>query len=79
MRQVPPPLPPCTPTPRQLPLPFPRGPAPPPQPLDLVTLPLGQIWPSLTPSLCAQVRRTLLHVLQEALDDAARVTTSKLP
>jgi hypothetical protein len=79
MLEGPAPLPPCTPIPRQLPLPFPRGPASSPQPIDLVTLPLPQIWPSLPLSLRTQVRRTLLRVLQEALDDTARVTTSELP
>jgi hypothetical protein len=79
MHHAPPQSPPCSPTPRQLPLPFQREPIPPPQPPDLVTLPLSQIWPSLTPALRVHVRLTLLHVLQEAIDDANCVTTSELP
>jgi hypothetical protein len=79
MHHVPLQSPPCTPTPRQLPLPFRRGPTPPLQPLDLVTLPLPEIWPSLTPAQRAQVRLTLLHVLQEALDAASRVPTPEFP
>jgi len=39
-----------------------NGPAP--------TLSPAQVWPALSPALRAQIRQTLLHVLQEVLCDA---------
>jgi hypothetical protein len=61
------------PAPRQLPLPLAvPGPTPRLLPSDLATLPSPQIWPTLAPPLQAQVRLTLLHIIQEVLaDDAA--------
>jgi hypothetical protein len=61
------------PAPRQLPLPL-AVPDPMPRllPSDLATLSPPQIWPTLAPPLQAQVRLTLLHIIQEVLaDDAA--------
>ncbi len=62
------------PAPRQLPLPLTptQGPAPPRLPPDLATLPSRQIWPTLAPSLQAQVRLALVRVVQEVLADDAR-------
>lgn len=54
--------------PRQLPLPLPLvTPIPPPLPPDVATLPVRHIWPTLATPLQAQVRRTLLHIVQEVL------------
>ncbi len=55
---------------QQLPLPWtPPNRAPPAQPLAPPLVPPQQVWTSLSPALKAQVRGTLLHVLQEVLDD----------
>ena len=68
-----------TPPPQQLVLPLWRWeePAedPPPLPVpndEAVGIPLHQVWTQLSPTQQCQVRRALLHVLQEVLDDPAR-------
>ena len=60
--------------PRQLPLPLTptQGPAPPRLPPHLATLPSCRIWPTLAPSLQAQVRLALVQVAQEVLANDAR-------
>ncbi len=52
----------------QLPLP-PLNPAPLPLPPTLATLPSQRIWASLSAPSQAQVRQTLIHILQEVLNE----------
>ena len=60
------------PTPRQLTLPWPELEPPRPQlPSDGPILPPQQVWPSLTPTLQAQVRTTILRLIQEVLHEPA--------
>ncbi len=57
-------------TSQQLPLPLPPpNPAPLPLPSTLATLPSERIWASLSAPSQAHVRQTLLHILQEVLND----------
>lgn len=65
-----------TPPPQQLVLPLWRweGPTetPPLPPNDeAICIPLHQVWTQLSPTQQRQLRRALLHVLQEVLDDPA--------
>ena len=61
---------PLTLTTQQLPLPLaPLNPTPLPLPPTLATLPSQRIWASLSAPSQAQVRRTLIHILQEVLND----------
>lgn len=58
---------------RQLPLPFPvLEPIPPCLPTSLHVLPPQQVWMHLPPTSRIQVRRTLLSVMQEVLDEPRR-------
>jgi hypothetical protein len=52
----------------QLVLPLPEWQVPPPGlPPDAPSLPLPQLWTSLSPTLQAHVRQTLLRIIQEVL------------
>jgi hypothetical protein len=63
-----------SPPPRQLPLPLASapGPAPPWLPPELAALPTHRIWTTLAPADRAQVRATILHIIQEVLNDRYR-------
>lgn len=61
-------LPPCRPS-HQLPLPLEAPLARPTPSRPTITLTLRQVWASLSPSLQAQVRQTLLRVMQEIVRD----------